>query len=328
MKEARDLAAAGPPDKRRPLPGKGVTPQNPSRPATSNPAPPDATPFDPITRSLASVRFVRGSAGAPVAGTVTLEIRPPAGPLEREQFPSLDGDVSSYPALPLLVGRNSIAIPELSVSAETATQRQWKWPGGAVGEIVFEAASEIPGPERIAYTSVTLPSHFLIESALEEREISDSFIIAGELEEDGATPRVEGDVLETITAARKMDRTYLLLPSAAFEPLLDTLQRTSDLSVLFSPELIGYESGDEALRSLLGDDAEALSAATESFSEIEAVSARMPLVDLARNAKVQERLELILEDFPRHLSARAMLEFGKRPVPSTMKTAWSLRSAK
>src|SRR5690606_34397101 len=41
---------------------------------------------------------------------------------------------------------------------------------------------------------------------------------------------------------------------------------------------------------------------------------RLPLPELARNPSAQERLRALLEECPEHLSARAMLEYGQRPV--------------
>ena len=45
------------------------------------------------------------------------------------------------------------------------------------------------------------------------------------------------------------------------------------------------------------------------------------LAELARNAKVKERLQSILATCPEHLSARAMLEFGQRPETPEMRAS-------
>jgi len=49
----------------------------------------------------------------------------------------------------------------------------------------------------------------------------------------------------------------------------------------------------------------------------------MPLTELARNAKVMERLKTILAGMPEHLSARAMLEFGQRPESPELRQSLS-----
>jgi len=54
--------------------------------------------------------------------------------------------------------------------------------------------------------------------------------------------------------------------------------------------------------------------AESAFQEIETVTSQMPLEDLARNKAVQIRLQKIIEEYPRHLSARIMLSFGKSDI--------------
>jgi hypothetical protein len=58
------------------------------------------------------------------------------------------------------------------------------------------------------------------------------------------------------------------------------------------------------------------------FKKIQAVQSQMSLVALSKNAKVRERLEKIVADYPRHLSARVMLAFGAAPDdPEAIKKA-------
>lgn len=322
LREGRDLAAATGAAPPNPAAGPG----RPSPGGKGGSGPPrffgkkgNKSPGDPgietVSRSLPCVRFVRGGAGTPVAGTLSLDIRAPQAGREREMFPFLGGPVSEYPALPLFAGRRGIQVEGTGFSMTVAESRGWEWPAGAVGEFAFEPSGTLPGARRISSTQGRLPAFLLLESALTGRPLTGTHALAGDQAGPDQSPTLEGDVVETIAAAKADGQPRLLLPVSSLGPLVEALQSSGDLGILFSTELISYENAEEALISLSGETDELLAQAGEAFGEIEAVSDRMPLADLARNAKVQERLGSILTIFPRHLSSRAMLEFGRRPAP-------------
>jgi hypothetical protein len=164
----------------------------------------------------------------------------------------------------------------------------------------------------------------LIDSILRKAPINEQMILSGELDPATMQINLPGETLATIEAAASVMRgKYLLVPASAAEELIDYLVKSGQLGILFHNELVTYATLDEAIAFATSPTPEALAAATVVFREIEAVAERMPLTDLARNAKVIERLETILEGMPGHLSARAMLEFGRRPESPELRISLS-----
>ena len=181
-----------------------------------------------------------------------------------------------------------------------------------MGELTFESEQEPPGPWRVCNISVRTPVIALLKAALADGEINQDIILAGGSNSSEGKPRIDGKLEEYLIAAKALDQPYLLIPADVRTDLMAHLYETQDLSVLFEPELMMYTTRSAAISKMTAPTPDAWIEASESFAENKAISERMALVDLARNAKVQERLEAILADAPfHHLSAWAMLEFGK-----------------
>ena len=297
-----------------------------SRPSAPAPAPAPAParlePIEPIIVSLSTVRQIEAIESKPVAGIVRLTMRSPAGRDEREllEQQALSGTMP----VPLIASDDDIPVEGLEIPATFAATRAWTWPAGTLGEVSFTAAVQPPGPRRLIRTRVFLPGVVLVDSILRKVPINEQMILSGEL--DPATMQISlpAEVLPTIeAAAAAMKGKYLLVPASASEELIGYLVKSGQLAILFHNELISYTTLDEAITFATTPTPGALSAATVTFREIEAVAERMPLTDLARNAKVMERLETILAGTPGHLSARAMLEFGRRPESPEMRISLS-----
>lgn len=145
--------------------------------------------------------------------------------------------------------------------------------------------------------------------------IDDEFIFCGSLGDSAANKdtqiSVDGRVEGILASGNLMDKPYLILPSQAFDAVLESIKKSEDLSVLFSPQLIAVDSFSGAIELATAPKPDTFLAATGSYLEIEEVASRMSLVDLAKNSKVQERLVKILEDYPNHLSAKVMLAYGR-----------------
>jgi hypothetical protein len=291
--------------------------------ASDAPAPGRPEPIEPIIVSLNTVRQIEAIESKPVAGMVKLTMRGPAGRAEREL---LEQQVATGTMpVPLIASDDDIPVEGLEIPAAFAATRAWTWPAGTLGEVAFTAAVQPPGPRRLIRTRVFLPGVVLVDSILRKVPINEQMILSGEL--DPATMQISlpAEVLPTIEAAASgMKGKYLLVPASASEELIGYLVKSGQLEILFHNEIISYTTLDEAITFATTPTPEALSAATVIFREIEAVAERiMPLTDLARNAKVMERLETILAGTPGHLSARAMLEFGRRPESPEMRISLS-----
>lgn len=291
--------------------------------ASDAPAPGRPEPIEPIIVSLNTVRQIEAIESKPVAGMVKLTMRSPAGRAEREL---LEQQVATGTMpVPLIASDDDIPVEGLEIPAAFAATRAWTWPAGTLGEVAFTAAVQPPGPRRLIRTRVFLPGVVLVDSILRKVPINEQMILSGEL--DPATMQISlpAEVLPTIEAAASgMKGKYLLVPASASEDLIGYLVKSGQLEILFHNEIISYTTLDEAITFATTPTPEALSAATVIFREIEAVAERiMPLTDLARNAKVTERLETILAGMPGHLSARAMLEFGRRPESPELRISLS-----
>lgn len=304
-------------------PAADTMPPAPGSPSSIGPPAPDRPePIEPVIVSLNTVRLVEAIESKPVAGIVRLTMRNPSGRAERELLEQQAA--TGTPPVPLIPSDDDIPVEGLDVSPALGASRSWTWPSGTLGEVAFTAVAQPPGPRRLIRAGVFLPGVVLVDSILRKTPINEQMILAGELDPLTLQISLPGEALPTIEAAASgMKGKYLLIPASAAEDLIAYLVKSGQLAILFDNELISYTTLDEAIAFATSPIPEALSAATIVFREIEAVAERMPLTDLARNAKVIERLETILADMPAHLSARAMLEFGRRPESPEMRLSLS-----
>lgn len=301
-----------------PAPGVGA-PSTSAGPAPDGASVPpsrmsDRPPIETMTVSIATVRQVVGTAPTPMAGTVSLIHRAPVNGIER----NLVEDSATSGAFPLVPSDEEIPLNPLTLPLSTLPGRNWT--AGAVGEVRFTPNAPPPGARRLLRTDAALPTLALIDSVLSRRPVNESFVLLGEI--NPATLQVElpGDLLATLEAAASLSRPYVLVPAGIGEPLVAYLQKSNQLELLFRTELITYSEVAEAVARLTSPTDPALTAASAVFAEIHAVSQRpdpaqrVALEDLAGIASAQEKLRGILAGVPAHLGARAMLEYGTRPV--------------
>lgn len=308
---AQDLASVSPTN-----PANLPNPSNPTNPPVPPNRPPDRRPSPPapiesLTASLAAVRWVSGDESSACAGTVTLTIRSPATGPERLWLAVRQ---SSPDSIPLRPSDFALPLEALDLPPTVLEGRTWTWPEGALGELAFEASQAPPGPRRRYRTTARLPARILLEAILAKRPLNPSFVVLGEIEADTGQWVLEGDPVATVEAALELDRPYLLVPASALEPLVTYLQASDRLDLLFRSEWITADGVAGAVSRMTRLEDPALAIASVDFDLIEAAAASMPLPELARLPSAQERLQAILDAYPDHLSARAMLEFGRRPL--------------
>lgn len=170
---------------------------------------------------------------------------------------------------------------------------------------------------RLTKADTSLAMSLLLHSAFSGKTISPKMVFAGEVtgEPSGSQPviSVGKNVGEILEQAKKIEGDFLLLPDSVYQELVDGAVATRQLDYLFAPQLISFSGWDQLKGTAIGENYEALSSASKAFLEIEAIQDKMSLVDLAKNDKVQERLNGIISTYPQHLSARVMLAFGKTP---------------
>ncbi len=313
---ARSLLAASEEAAKRPAAAPpGPDPEPAPRP---EPAPMASEPtVEALVASLATVRMVEfADPAAPtdpeaVAGTAVLTIRAPRGRDERELLVAR-GEGAAF--FPLVSSREGIPMENPELPETAAAGRSWMWPEGRVGEVRFDAASPLPGPLRFLRTSAALPVLILMESALGSKPVNGDFVLLGDLDPVSMQAGLGDAPVSLVEKGAMFGRPYLLAPETLLEPLVEFLQRSDRVEMLFGSELVSYADPADAVSRMTSPTDPALLAASAAFDEIEAASARLPLPELARNPSAQERLRNLIAAFPRHLSARAMLEYGTRPV--------------
>lgn len=292
-------------------------------PARPDPAPSRPVPPGPIAASLTLLPSIVDVDGTAMAGRVSLTVRPPQNRIERNLIASAAGTASSNPGgpgLPLIASNEDVPVGEIRIPTSFASERSWTWPGGAVGEVGFTPTVS-SGTRRPATLPNVMPqAAVLVGNLLGQMAINEEFILSGESSDATSAPVIRNP-LATVQAAGSFGKKYLLIPASALEALITSLQETGKLSLLFETELVSYSSLTEAITLATSPTDPLLIEAGAAFDEIEAVSTRMSFPELSRNAKVQERLETILTKYPNHLSARAMLEFGRLPVTPEMRVA-------
>lgn len=337
MKEDPDDPPSMGPDGIFPEPSRpGTTPLDPFRPeepdrpkspkSMDRPRGPDrpmrpetGTSFEPIQVSIPTIRTISSIDSKPAFGKMELQVRRPFSFFERSQFPFLDAvSPSEYPTLPLQSSPRGISLRNIQIPTSELEKRGLEWPGPVIGFLTFEPAVELPGPRRLSYASGWIPALVALQVALSEAELNTEFLLSGSVQEPGSPPKVQSEIDDFIEALPEEGTNYLLVPESALEEMVTYLQVEKNLKVLFDRVWVSYEDVSSAIKTLTSETDAKLLEAGESFNEIAKVSDRMSFVELARNEKVQERLEAILEIYPSHFSAKAMLEFGTRPVPENI----------
>ena len=194
-----------------------------------------------------------------------------------------------------------------------------RWPDNSIARFAFtplEPNAELKGPESVAETS--LGGILLMHSIFTGNPLDPDLAFAARLErgtEDFSPKLINPDKPASfLKAARLLKKPFLVVPGSIFNVLLDETVSSGKLENLFQPQLFGASDLDDAIKLAFedGEHSEAREKARNSFDEIKAVSGKMPLDELARNKKVQERLQQIVDIYPRHLSARLMLAFGEK----------------
>jgi hypothetical protein len=273
-------------------------------------ASPRSLPVETVSASLMSVREVVAVEGGPLAGRITLTLREPRGGMEREYLAGPGAELP-YPVIP---SPEAIPLGEMTVPAAAAAGKIWDWPAGAIGLVRFDPETVPDTPRRLLRAGALLPTLVLLESLLGKKATGETIVLLGEIDPESMQITLPGDLVATIEAAAATGRPYVLVPESVFEPLVSYLQTSQRLDLLFRSELIAYKDLAGAVARVTTANDPALAAASAEFAKIKEVSKGFALPDLALIPSAQDKLRGILAQCPDHLSARAMLEFGTRPL--------------
>jgi hypothetical protein len=275
------------------------------------------SPVEPVSASLMTVRQIVAVESGPAAGRLTLTLREPRGGVERDYLAGSGADLP-YPVIPSV---EAIPIDPFEIPAAVAAGKNWDWPAGAIGEVRFDPETTPDAPRRLLRTGAVLPSLVLLESLLGKKATNETFVLLGEIDPETLQVTLPGDLVATLEAAAATGRTYVLVPASVFDALVTYLQTSQRLELLLQSELIAYQDLAGAVARLTTTSDPALDAASAEFARIKEVSKGFALPDLVRIPSAQEKLRGILAQCPEHLSARAMLEFGTRPLTAEVQRA-------
>jgi len=269
-----------------------------------------------VSLSLPVVLQVSAVESAAVLGEFSLTIREPESFADVGAFPFLESSpAAEYPFLPILARDEGVPLGQLEIPGGYPASRGWSWPDAWIADASFQTETSLQSPRRLTRAQGLLPVAVLLEAAFTRREPNPAFLLAGEI---AALPngrlRLGGEAPAVIEAASVSGRRYLILPGGRVESIVEYLQRSGNLESLFRPEWIAADELEDVFQLALEETPPALLRASEIFAEIEAVASRLALADLAVNPRVQEKLMEIVDIFPKHLSARVLLEYGATPV--------------
>lgn len=289
----------------------------PTKSEPSGPGTPRPKPVETVSASIMTIREVSAVESGPLAGRITLTLREPRGGIERDY---LAGPGASLP-YPVIPSPEAIPVDPLAIPAAAAAGKNWNWPAGAIGEVRFDPETVPEAPRRLLRTTALLPGLVLLESLLGKKATNETFVLLGEIHPETMQVSLPGSLVETLQAGSAVGRPYVLVPSAVLEPLVTYLQTSQRFDLLFGSELIGYSDLAGAVARLTSPGDPALAAASAEFGKIKEAAKGFAPADLARLPSAQDKLRGILAQCPEHLSARAMLEFGTRPLTAELQRA-------
>lgn len=189
-------------------------------------------------------------------------------------------------------------------------------PGGMRAKVRFDSDLPTELPKQKARANCSVAAGLLLYSVVSGSQPLPDLVVAGFTDDPlHSVFTVGSEIGKVIDQAKAMGAEFLLVPESQYEFYLKGAVETGQLEYLFEPQLISWSDWDQLKSTVFGEDTASRAVAAAEFRKIQAVQDQMALVDLARNAKVQERLEKIVEEYPQHLSARVMLDFGKAPAP-------------
>lgn len=281
--------------------------------ATSDPID-EATSHRVLSRSV--IASVEGPGEVyPVPGIFELTVQTiPASQMKRMAERTVN-PLNAPPPRPIVTeGRSAIPLAELPLTLSDLESRSLPLPPNVRIELGFQPSVTLRSSPRLCRVMGSSLFNILFAEALDQNDWNEDFLL---VEPSPMPPDPDGRLSTSQTLQSCFSSTtapFALIPASMADPLLAMLLDTEDLSILFAKELIATPDSAAAIALLSQPRDPALTAASSAFAEIKAVTGKMSLVELARNPKVQERLDGVLASYPNHLSARLMLDFGRAPI--------------
>ena len=311
-------------------------PSNPEM--TPNTAPPgdDNSQISEIQLTEGALTYLGldGGTGQTIGGVASYVVRDP-----NEDESSLfnlfvDTETRSQFEMRAIYDRDGPTVRGLDRVEKWTRLRYPKWPKEKLAEFTFRGPAGAPVPSEL---DLGLPALFLLNSAFSGTPINESFgparefVLTGELVPDKQIGMPsEPRLVEFVSAAAGLANSPQVLfvpdPDQAVEAQLLDAAIAGSPELLLRPQVVVFESLESAQALVLGETPPELATAVEDFRQIQALTETMDVGNIARNEFVQNKLNAILESWPQHLSAKALLAYGIRPVDLTMSPAATLEA--
>lgn len=181
------------------------------------------------------------------------------------------------------------------------------WPPQKSASFIFENQYDF----RInGEADLNLPAMVLLQSAFSGRSINQKIVFT---EYWNGQKYAQANVMKLLLGAKRegVEQDFLVMPNDNYGLILNGLVKAQNLKPLFSPAIISFSSWSQ-LKEIAFEPSERRVAAQKEFAAIEAATAKMTLVELAKNEVVQKRLQKIVAIYPQHMSARIMLDAGPK----------------
>lgn len=291
-----------------------LQPDSAEAPVLAAPDPVAETALRVLSRSV--IAAVEGPGEVyPVAGLFEITVQTLSADQVKRLTERAADPLNVAPPGPMVTeGRSAIPLGELPLTLSDLESRSLSLPANVRIELGFQPTGTLRSSPRFCRIAGSSLFGVLFSEALDQNDWNKDFLLVESfpMPPDPDGRQTTSSSLQACFASSVAP--FALIPDFMAGPLLEMLLETEDLSLLFAKELIAQPDSAAAIALLSQPRDPSLTAASSAFAEIKAVVGKMTLVDLARNPKVQERLDGVLATYPNHLSARLMLEFGRTPV--------------
>ena len=194
--------------------------------------------------------------------------------------------------------------------------RHGGFPRGHAVEIAWqEKYSPKDGP------SGAVACALLLESLLTGVTMAEDFAVTGDLNADGKVEPV-GGVPAKVRGAKEKGCHVVAVPAVCDRQIADVVLLDGP-AMLWSTQVFGISTFDEALAVGRSQRDEKLARALAEFGEVQRVLAQRG-AGLLTNPKVQEKLRIVVEAAPNHLSARQLLLVASGKSPTQLSPAGSI----
>ena len=319
MQSANDLAVNRMRSGNRPvriMQGPGPDGPGAAGPGNGGPRPP-AQIARPRAEANVIVWWRLGRRNVPMRlGKVSLDVRD-FEPEDRQRLATLFDDFDQRMPLDRL---SMVLLPPrgmeqfsswVGYTANIGRERYDSLPRGKVGILSFQLLDGQQSPANdFRYLGGRVSGAVLaLDSVLSGVEIDAKAVVYASAFANQGIGEAYGNPAEAVELARSGGFNMIVVPREIEQIARDWII-LGDIDRLIHPQIITASNIEEMVQAMRIDRPAEVIEAIDLFSEIREIKS-MTLEEAMKNAKVVERLQIIADQFPQHLSARMLLAYGK-----------------